>query len=138
MIGELHGPISARRNDIFVPRDSELESRFAEFVHDSGEYCIFGDAIFPVLKYIRRRPDASPQWASVRVCVEWSYSKIVSLWRFLDFKQNLKLGENPVPQMFFVAALLTNFNTCFYGSQTGSYFDLEPPSIEDYLSFSNE
>ena len=33
-----------------------------------------------------------------------------------------------------VATILTNLLTCFYGCNTSEFFDLDPPSPEEYLA----
>lgn len=33
-----------------------------------------------------------------------------------------------------VAVILTNAHVCLYGSQVSSYFEYEPPSLENYLN----
>ena len=40
----------------------------------------------------------------------------------------------PVCKLYIVAALLANCHTCLYGSQTGQFFDLDPPEHETYLN----
>ncbi|KAK3733408.1 hypothetical protein QZH41_012167, partial [Actinostola sp. cb2023] len=35
---------------------------------------------------------------------------------------------------YFVASLLINCHTCLYGSVTSSYFEVDPPSLDKYLS----
>ena len=36
--------------------------------------------------------------------------------------------------MYTVAALLQNALTCLYGINTSTFFDLDPPSLEEYFS----
>ena len=57
--------------------------------------------------------------------MEWGFGKISQLFAYLDFKKNLKL-------------LLINCHTCLYGSVTSSFFNVEPPSLEVYLSNMND
>ena len=59
----------------------------------------------------------------------------------MDFKKNLKIQLGAVGKMYIVCALLTNAHTCLYKSTTSPYFDLDPPSLEEYitqLSFPNK
>jgi len=100
---------------------------------------------------------------ALRVSVEWGFGKIVSLFQYLNHEENLRLFLQPVhtawPSLpptpapphplttpsflrllwqvglyFPVANILTNCHTCLYHSQTGLYFGLDPPSLEDYLN----
>lgn len=72
--------------------------------------------------------------SKVRTCVEWGFGKICQNVAYLDFKKNLNILLQPVGKFYLVACILINCHTCLYGSQTTTYFNLEPPSLETYLS----
>jgi hypothetical protein len=72
--------------------------------------------------------------SNVCVSVEWGFGKIAQYFAFLDFKENQKILLQPIAKYYLVGRLLTNCHTCLYGSQTSSYFDVQPPSLETYLS----
>jgi hypothetical protein len=76
--------------------------------------------------------------SSVRTCVEWGYQKVDSIAAFQDFKKNLKLRLQPLGCYFPVACVVANFHTCLYGSQTTSFFDKLPPSLEEYAQNMDE
>lgn len=67
--------------------------------------------------------------------MEWVFNDITSYFAFLDFKKNLKIGLSPVGTMYSTCGLLRNTLSCFYGSSTSSFFDLQPPSIQEYFQF---
>lgn len=71
--------------------------------------------------------------SKVRSAVEWVFGDIVSYFAFLDFKKNLKIGLSPIGTMYRACALLRNADTCLYSSMSSSFFDLEPPTIQDYF-----
>ena len=71
--------------------------------------------------------------SKVREAVERVFSDIVTYFAFLDFKKNLKIGLSPVGVMYSVCALLRNACTCLYGSTTSTYFDVQPPTLDDYF-----
>ena len=71
--------------------------------------------------------------SKVREAVEWVFSDIVTYFAFLDFKKNLKIGLSPVGVMYSVCALLRNARICLYGSTTSTYFDVQPPTLDDYF-----
>ena len=51
-------------------------------------------------------------------------------FKFLDFnKRSTSSGK-----MYIVCAILHNALTCLYGNSTSKFFDLDPPSIEDYFA----
>lgn len=73
------------------------------------------------------------EMSSVRVTVEWLFGNIINDFKFLDFKENLKIGINSVGKMYLVCAILHNAITCLYGNSTTECFGLNPPSLEDYF-----
>lgn len=110
--------------------------------HFSG-YCLYGDPAYPlrpslISPYKGANLTAAHRafnktMSSVRQSVEWEFGKILSLFAFLDFRKNLKLYLQPVGKLYFVGALLKNCHTCLYGSQTSMYFQMQPPTLEQYL-----
>ena len=72
--------------------------------------------------------------SSVRISVEWLFGDILNYFKFLDFKKNLKIGLSSVGKMYVVCALLRNALTCLYGNQTSEFFQLNPPSLQDYFT----
>ena len=72
--------------------------------------------------------------SGVRVSVEWVFGKINQYFTYVDFKRNNKILLQPIGKYYAIAALLTNCHTCVYGSQTSSFFEVQPPSLECYLS----
>ena len=72
--------------------------------------------------------------SAVRIAVEWSFGKIIQYFSYLDFRKHQKILLQPIGKYYLVGTLLTNCHTCLYGSQTTSYFGVEPPSLETYLS----
>ena len=72
--------------------------------------------------------------STVRESVEWLFSDIISYFKFMDFSKNLKIGLSSVGRMYVVCAILRNALTCLFGNQTSSFFQLEPPSLEEYFS----
>ena len=65
--------------------------------------------------------------------MEWLFGDIINSFKFLDYKKNLKIGLSSVGKMYIVCALLRNALTCLYGNQTSEFFDLEPPTLEEYF-----
>lgn len=70
---------------------------------------------------------------TLRVAVEWGFSKIIQQFAFVDFKKNQKLLMQDLQSLYKVSVLLTNAHTCLYGSQTADYFNLVPPILEEYF-----
>ena len=72
--------------------------------------------------------------SSVRVSVEWIFGDIVNYFKFMDFKKKLKIGLSQVGKMYIVAAFLRNALTCLYGNETSQFFELDPPTLQEYFS----
>ena len=101
--------------------------------------CVSGDPAYPLRIHLQapfRNAALTTQMeainsamSAVRSSVEWLFRDIVSYFKFLDFKKNLKIQLSSVGKMYIVCALLRNALTCLYGNTTADYFSLEPPSI---------
>ena len=81
----------------------------------------------------QQQVDWNTRMSEVRVCVEWIFGDIITYFKFLDFKRDLKIGLSPVGKMYIVCALLHNTRACLYGNTTSTYFDCEPPAVEEYF-----
>jgi hypothetical protein len=72
--------------------------------------------------------------SEVRVSVEWLFGDISNYFKFIDYKKNLKIHLSAVGKQYLVSALMRNILTCFYGNMTSDYFDIAPPTVDEYLS----
>ena len=72
--------------------------------------------------------------SNVRSSVEWLFGDIINYFKFMDFKKNLKIGMSCVGKIYVVCAFLRNALTCLYGNQTSQYFELDPPTLQDYFA----
>lgn len=73
--------------------------------------------------------------SEVRISVEWLFSDIINYFKFMDLKKNLvKVGLSSVGKMCIVSGLLHNALTCSYGKSTSKFFDIQPPSLDDYFA----
>lgn len=107
--------------------------------------CIYGDPAYPLRVHLQApfkkghltadEEAFNSSMSKVRSSVEWVFNDITSYFAFLDFKKNLKIGLSPVGTMYSTCGLLRNALTCFYGSSTSSFFDLQPPTIQEYFQF---
>ena len=73
--------------------------------------------------------------SSVRVCIEWSFTKLKQVAPILTRKSILRLGAINVPKLLRVAQLQTNVHTCLKQSQTGLFFNCSAPTLEQYFAF---
>ena len=77
--------------------------------------------------------------SGARICVEWAFGKVVQQFAFVNHAADLKLFLQQIGRLYMVAVLLTNAHTCCYGSepQTGEYFQLQAPTLEEYFGMRN-
>ncbi|XP_070536586.1 uncharacterized protein [Ptychodera flava] len=144
LIAHMFGPIEGSRHDAFMLGESEVLPKLEQLQNDGPMMCVYGDPAYPLRPELMgpfKGAHLTPQqqifnrsMSEVRVCVEWGFAKIITLFAFLDFKKNQKLYLQPVAMYFLVATILTNCHTCLYGSETSTFFDLQPPTLEMYLS----
>jgi len=73
--------------------------------------------------------------SSVREAVEWGFGRLKTLWPFASSPSKIKVRQAPVGKIFLVAVLLTNVHCCLQplGNQISMYFDLPPPTLDEYL-----
>ena len=88
---------------------------------------------FKGARLLQQQVDWNTRMSEVRVSDEWVFGNIITYFKFLDFKKDLKIGLSPVRRMYIVCAFLHNARTCLYGNTTSTYFDCEPATIEKYF-----
>ena len=64
---------------------------------------------------------------------EWLFGDVISYFKFLDFKKNLKIQFSSVGKMHIVCTLLRNALACLYDNTASGNFSLEFPSIFYYF-----
>lgn len=142
---DLFGPVSGRRHDSYMLRESRLNERVAEVQRESPvQYKVYGDAAYGgTHTHISRghvgavltadQLEENQRMSRVRVSVEWGFQKITTQNAYIDYKKGQKLLQQPVAKYIVVATVLVNCHTCLYGSLTSSSFQLLPPTLEEYL-----
>ncbi|KAI7854300.1 hypothetical protein BDC45DRAFT_569405 [Circinella umbellata] len=75
--------------------------------------------------------------SKIRVAVEWEFGRTVNLFTFLDYHNNQKAWLSPVGAYYFVGVLFRNIKICLGGGQACKYFDVRPPTIDEYLEHGN-
>ena len=71
--------------------------------------------------------------SEVRVAVEWLFGNITNYFKFIDFKSQLQINLSSVGKFYIVCALLENALTCLYGNIVLEKFEVQPPSLQDYI-----
>ena len=145
MIAHLFGPIEGKRHDSAMLALSGLLPQLQQFSHDQNGniLCVYGDPAYPLRRHLQApfgganltaaEKAYNKNMSKVRVSVEWIFGDVLTHFKFNDFKKNLKLGLSPIGKMYKISAILTNAHTSMYSNITENYFDLEPPTLEEYF-----
>ena len=145
LVANLFGPVEGRRHDSGMLAMSRLLPKLQQYSVDTNGniLCIYGDPAYPLRPQLQAPfkganiTAAQVLWnqsmSQVRTAVEWIFGDIVNYFKFLDFKKNLKIGLSAVGKMYIIAALLHNARAILYGTTTSKYFDIEPPTLQEYF-----
>ena len=136
---------SALLEELFVDL-SGLGFGFRVYPKHGRDWHVYGDSAFTLTRHIQTgfRPSSNPSESNAlytylmnsgRIAVEWGYGKVTSTWKYLDYKPQLKLHSSPLGSLYRVATCLTNMKICLEGCLTTEYFNCEPPSLEEYISW---
>ena len=107
-------------------------------------YVIYGDPAYRLTRNILApfrgvqltddQQEFNSRMSKLRVSVEWGIWQnmpVVWLFRFQEESENFAPANS---KYYLVAAVLANCHTCLCGSETSTFFGLDPPELEDYLS----
>ncbi|KAL3218609.1 hypothetical protein MRX96_050654 [Rhipicephalus microplus] len=143
LICQLDGPYPGRIHDAGILRDSQLYEKLEALALDK-EFVIYGDPAYPLRPLLMKpyggaaltaaQQEFNSSMSAVRQSVEWGFEKVISEFAFVDLKKSQKILLQAVPRMYRVAVILTNCHACMYGNQVSTYFDAQPPCLQDYLS----
>lgn len=145
IVAEMNGPNEGTTHDQKVLQRSGLLARVTQFCIALGIfYYLSGDKGYahgnPELLVPYKGAALNPRqkghnltMPKFRQPVELSFGKVCVLFSFVDFKKNQKLYLKPVASYWQIACLLTNCHSSLYGNQTGQYFLVKTPKLEDYL-----
>ena len=101
------------------------------FPPDGEALCIYGDPAYPHRIHLQcpmqQRQSLTPEqqafnplMSQVSVAVEWVFNEIVTYFKFIDFKKELKISLSLVGKTYAGCAVLQNALTCLYGSNTAN------------------
>ena len=136
-----------RRHDAGMLRMSGLLTEVNSHAYSPTAHplCIYGDPAYPLRIHLQapyrnaqltaEEQIFNPSMSTVRTAVEWVFGDISTYFALLDFKRNLKIGLSPVGKLYSISALLRNALTCLYGNTTSTFFNLDPPTIEEYFQY---
>ncbi|XP_055331221.1 uncharacterized protein LOC129583449 [Paramacrobiotus metropolitanus] len=135
MIGSLYGGHRGSMHDSTLLTSSKvldaLQQKFTTFVGPDG-FCISGDSGYGRAELVkkpfskvevlndRRKKALNKAMSRVREPVEWGFKE-------------MRMYVNPINKLYRVAVILISCHHCLHHNQASQYFDLEPPSLEEYL-----
>ncbi|CAB4044284.1 Hypothetical predicted protein [Paramuricea clavata] len=146
LIANLSGPWEERMHDARILGESGLmqDLRQHAFAQDGTPMCLYGDPAYPLRVHLQQpfRNNAAltedmrqynKAMSSVRVSVEWLFGEITKYFKFVDFKQQHKIRLSPIGKIYIVSAILQNSLACLYGNIVSEYFEINPPTLENYF-----
>jgi hypothetical protein len=142
----LSGPWEGRHHDSWILRQSGTLATLLKLIDGMGQiFCVYGDSGYPLSLHLQVPwplvVPGSPHarfnriMSRLRITVEWGFGIISNLWSGTDFKRWMRCFLTLPGLKYRVAGLLTNFHCCIRGgNQISKYFDVAPPSLEEYLT----
>ena len=144
-----YGPIHGRHHDAYMLERSRLVRMMRRISRKLGHiYCAYGDPAYPqslwLLGPFRHRmlnhveATFNTSMSSARIPNEWGFGKQRVNWAYLDYCKGMRPYMNDIARYWPVAQILANCHTCCYGSQTGVYFQVEPPPLHVYVCMGSD
>lgn len=152
---DFYGPLAGRHHDCDLLWDSEILDRIGaegDFFSGGEPYYIYGDPAYPTTEvHLTRgwKGDNLPLdkalfnalFSKVRICVEWGFGVVTSMFPGLDDMNQQRSGMSAVGVQYKVSVLLANCRTCLRGGNIiTDFFDdpqlpepIKPPSLNVYL-----
>jgi hypothetical protein len=123
LIANLAGPFEGKRHDSTILNASGLLTSLEQVAfHNNQPLCIYCDPAYPLRVHLQapfrnmeltlEMREFNRKMSQVRVSVEWMFGNITKYFRFVDFKNLMKLHLSPVGKIYCVAASLQNAHTC--------------------------
>ena len=144
IINHMHGPLLGPVHDSPMFDDSGVEQQLRGLTaHDGSQFILYADKAYRLsdlvvtpFRTIGHQPlqqQFNRVMSSIRIPNEWSVGMTEGLFKFNTYPKNLKVLLSPIGVYYLVSTILTNCHTCLHGNEISKYFDLAPPSIEEYL-----
>jgi nuclease HARBI1 len=132
------GPVTGRHHDVYAYNRSNLKSRLIAI-----NSAVVADSGYPVTTQLRSRvkfpmtaehDELNLQISKSRICVEWGYGRVKSLFPYLQTRDQLRSLQIPVGTFFMLGFFISNVRTCIdCRNIVSDYFECLPPTLEEYL-----
>ncbi|OAD75373.1 hypothetical protein PHYBLDRAFT_166621 [Phycomyces blakesleeanus NRRL 1555(-)] len=125
----LLGPFIGSCHDHFIYTISKIENRLKKYLaptSDSEKYY----ALYDHNKFCNK------SMSKVHIAVEWDFGEVQKYFKYCKYKYAMKTKENNLAKIYQLSSIFKNMYHCINHKKlsTGSYFNLLPPSLEDYIS----
>ena len=139
------GGCSVRHNDLWTLDKSRFITKFRNMqIDEDFKYSVYGDSAFHWNEFLKCRHDA-PQltqqqilenkgMSSCRESIEWDYGNLKRYWSYMGNKNVLRMKNMPIAEYFLSAMILYNALVSMHGNAATLYFNLNPPTFEDWIS----
>lgn len=148
MIAYLYGPFVGKRHDARMLTESGLIEVLQQLMPADASngpvYSLYGDLAYPQSiwlfgGFLNPRQDSleaqfNRQMSRARIAVEWGFNDIVTQFRHLDLKNNMKWLKEPIAVHYMNCGFLCNVRNCFYGNEGMTYFGAEKMELCQYLA----
>jgi len=138
---------SLRHNDLFMWHESDMEAKLQDFFEnelDGRHYATYGDSAYAVLNdaHVTYRAEVevvnegnfNKHLSSCRESIEWNYGSLKTLFKGIDYSKKLRIRHIQVESMVMAAFLMRNAHVTMYGCQTSAYFEVVPPTFEEWIA----
>eukprot|EP00951_Prasinocladus_malaysianus_P008340 scaffold60339_cov38-Prasinocladus_malaysianus.AAC.2 len=147
---DFYGPVEGRRSDNYLLDASSFVDRFMGYHRRLGyPVCAYADAGYWCSTYVQtgfrsslgERPPGSRNdiysrfMNKCRTSVEWGFGLIGQNFPYCTIPAYARLGSTPLALHYRNAVFMTNCLTTLRGNITSKFFDCQPPSLGDYLTY---
>ena len=141
----MYGLVEGKRHDSAMLAESWLLDQMQLHCNDANghPFYVYGDVAYPLGAHLQKpfqgarlndqQKEFNSAMSSVRTSVEWLFVDVINYFKFMDFKENLKIGLSPLRKMYVVCAILQNARAILYGNTTSNFFQKEPPNLNEYF-----
>ena len=140
----VYGPVSARRNDSFVLKDSGLHDWLNANSKDSqGDLFLFGDKGYAAKDHLvvphkglhigPAEQEFNLEMSRFRIAVEWAIGSVPTLFPRLEIKRLQRSLHSDLAAQYRVGCLLRNALSCLAGNQTAQTFNCDTPTLAAYF-----
>ena len=145
LIATMFGPVEGRWHDTFMLGIVVVHINWGNLISLMESHLWYVETLPTAYQgnilglFCGARPTAEQQqfnksMSRIHISVEWGSEKYAASLLFFISRKTRGSCYSLLEKDFLVASVLINCHTCLYGSLTSTYFDVNRPSLETYLS----